>query len=120
MLSPPDSLPPLHVHEREDEAFHVLEGSLSIRMGEEEEFEAPPGSFVFQPRGIPRAFRTSGEGARCCFDGDAERVRGLLPGVGPPAQAMTLPPPVGPPRARSGWRRWKPPWPSTAAPSRED
>jgi mannose-6-phosphate isomerase-like protein (cupin superfamily) len=68
MLSPPDSRAPLHVHEREDEAFHVLEGSLSIRMGEEEEeFEAPPGSFVFQPRGIPRAFRTSVEGARVLF-----------------------------------------------------
>ena len=51
ILFPADSGPPLHVHEREDEAFYVLEGGLSVRMGDEE-FEASPGSFVFQPRGV--------------------------------------------------------------------
>ena len=63
ILLPPDSGPPLHVHEHEDEAFYVLEGGLKVRMGDEEH-EALAGSFVFQPRGIPHTFRSSGNGAR--------------------------------------------------------
>ena len=44
ILFPPDSGPPLHVHEREDEAFYVIEGGLSVRMGDED-FKAPaPGA----------------------------------------------------------------------------
>jgi len=36
---------PLHVHERDDEAFYILEGEYEIRCGEET-FEAGPGTFV--------------------------------------------------------------------------
>lgn len=43
---------PLHVHSKEDESFYVLEGSITVRCGEET-FEAGPGSFVLLPRGIP-------------------------------------------------------------------
>ncbi len=42
---------PLHVHSQEDESFYVLEGTITVRCGEET-FEAVPGSFVFLPRGI--------------------------------------------------------------------
>ena len=38
--------PPLHVHDREDECFYVLDGELSIRCGSDV-FDAPAGSFVF-------------------------------------------------------------------------
>src|SRR5829696_3198329 len=82
ILFPPGSGPPLHVHEREDEAFYVIEGNLSVRMGDEE-FEAPTGSFVFQPRGIPHAFRSSSEGS--------------FHALGQPAEAMALPPAGRPP-----------------------
>ena len=44
--------PPLHVHDREDECFYMLDGELSIRC----EGNAPAtaaGSFVFLPRGRP-------------------------------------------------------------------
>ena len=44
--------PPLHVHDREDECFYVLEGELSIRCGSDV-FDALAGSFVSCPR--PRA-----------------------------------------------------------------
>ena len=47
---------PLHVHEREDELFHVLEGDHILRVGDEE-FPAGPGGTVFAPRGIPHAQR---------------------------------------------------------------
>jgi mannose-6-phosphate isomerase-like protein (cupin superfamily) len=47
-----DAGPPLHVHDREDECFYVLDGGLSVRCGSEV-FDAARGSFVFLPRGRP-------------------------------------------------------------------
>ena len=44
--------PPPHVHHREDEAFLVLEGRLTVRVGDDR-FAASPGSFVYCPREIP-------------------------------------------------------------------
>jgi mannose-6-phosphate isomerase-like protein (cupin superfamily) len=47
--------PPLHLHEREDEAFYVLHGSARVWIGDGE-FEAQAGSFVLLPRGIPHTY----------------------------------------------------------------
>ena len=47
---------PLHVHEREDELFYVLEGEHVFQVGEEEH-RAGPGDLVFAPRGIPHSQR---------------------------------------------------------------
>ena len=96
ILFPPDSGPPLHVHEREDEAFYVIEGSLSVRMGDEE-FEAPAGSFSFQPRGIPHAFRSSSEGARALLLVVPSGLESFFHALGRPAEAMALPPAGRPP-----------------------
>ncbi len=55
MLWPPNLEVPLHVHSREDELFHVLEGKISYRIGESR-FEASPGHTLFAPRNIPHGF----------------------------------------------------------------
>jgi quercetin dioxygenase-like cupin family protein len=55
--------PPLHVHRREDEAMYVLEGQIRFRVGDDE-FVAAPGTWVWQPRGVPHTFRVESEGAR--------------------------------------------------------
>ena len=55
--------PPLHVHDRDDECFYVLDGELSVRCGGDT-FEATTGGFVFLPRGRPHRFWTSGTAAR--------------------------------------------------------
>lgn len=47
---------PLHVHERHDEAFYVLEGEHVFTIGDAE-FEAGPGDLVFGPRSVPHAQR---------------------------------------------------------------
>jgi quercetin dioxygenase-like cupin family protein len=55
--------PPLHVHETEDEVFHVLAGRLSFRVGTEMRTVAA-GETVLAPRGVPHTFRVeSVEGA---------------------------------------------------------
>jgi mannose-6-phosphate isomerase-like protein (cupin superfamily) len=47
---------PLHVHDREDELFYVLEGEHVFTVGDEE-VPAGPGEAVFAPRGVPHAQR---------------------------------------------------------------
>ena len=53
---PPLADTPLHVHENEDELFHVLEGEHVFRVGDRD-FPAGPGGLVFAPRGVPHAQR---------------------------------------------------------------
>jgi mannose-6-phosphate isomerase-like protein (cupin superfamily) len=52
---------PMHVHSREDEFFYVVEGSISVRCGEDV-YEAGPRSFVFLPRGIAHDWDVIGDG----------------------------------------------------------
>lgn len=54
---------PLHVHEREDEYFFILEGEHVFQIGERT-FQVGPGGFVVAPRGIPHSQRrvVPGEG----------------------------------------------------------
>ena len=47
---------PLHVHEREDELFFVLEGRHVFCVGDDEH-EVGPGGTVFAPRQVPHAHR---------------------------------------------------------------
>ena len=47
---------PLHVHEREDELFYVIEGEHIFQVGNEQ-FRVGPGGLVFAPRGVPHAQR---------------------------------------------------------------
>jgi len=57
---PPGGGPPPHMHQREDESFYVLEGSLTIRVGENT-LTASPGDFAFLPRGIVHSFKNTGD-----------------------------------------------------------
>ncbi|MCW2586975.1 MAG: Cupin 2 conserved barrel domain protein [Frankiales bacterium] len=54
-LPPRSPGPPLHVHTREDEAVYVIDGVLTVRVGERT-FEAGPQTLVWLPRGEPHAF----------------------------------------------------------------
>ena len=47
--------PPLHQHEREDEAFYVLQGEVRIWVGDVVT-DAEAGGFVLAPRGVPHTF----------------------------------------------------------------
>jgi mannose-6-phosphate isomerase-like protein (cupin superfamily) len=89
----PGFSPPLHVHHREDEAFWVLEGEVTMRCGERT-FHAGPGAFAFLPRGVPHTFVVEG-GA------PARMLTLLTPGGGEmffveggrPPETQGLPPP---------------------------
>ena len=49
--------PPLHVHHHDDEAWHVLEGTLNFRLGSgERRIEVQAGGTVFVPAGVPHTW----------------------------------------------------------------
>ena len=52
--------PPLHVHTNETELFFVLEGILTVQVGEER-FEVPAGGLAWLPPGIPHTFANLGD-----------------------------------------------------------
>jgi mannose-6-phosphate isomerase-like protein (cupin superfamily) len=54
---------PVHVHGHEDEVFIVLEGSMTVWVGDERR-EVDAGGICFLPRGIPHAYRVTSETAK--------------------------------------------------------
>ena len=64
---PPRLIAPLHVHHAEDEAWYVLEGTLHVRVADDEVI-VRAGSSVLVPRGTPHTY----------WNPDAPRTRYLL------------------------------------------
>ena len=58
-VPPGGSGAPPHYHGRAEEGFYVLEGSLSMRLAEQE-LSAGAGSFVLVPRGVLHSFDNTG------------------------------------------------------------
>ena len=58
-VSPPGGGPPLHRHNDADEFIYVLEGELRVRLDAELR-DAPPGSFVFIPKGVAHTWQNPG------------------------------------------------------------
>jgi quercetin dioxygenase-like cupin family protein len=57
---PSSAASPVHVHEREDEVHIVLSGSGIFWAGDKR-YEVAAGGLVFLPRGIPHAYRLTGD-----------------------------------------------------------
>ncbi|HEV2136633.1 MAG TPA: quercetin 2,3-dioxygenase [Terracidiphilus sp.] len=58
VVAPGGGTPP-HIHHREDESFHLLEGKLTVQVGGDT-ITASSGDFVYLPRGIAHSFRNIG------------------------------------------------------------
>ncbi len=91
MTEPPNSEAPLHVHHREDEAFYVLEGSVTIYIGDDT-IDARPGDFAFGPRDIPHRYTVGPEGCRMLFICTPGGFEDLVIGMSRAAESLTLPP----------------------------
>lgn len=61
MQHPLDFGPPMHVHEREDEGFYILQGRYKFILGKQTKFVGP-GEFVLAPKGMPHSFASVGPG----------------------------------------------------------
>lgn len=53
----------LHVHYADDEAWHILEGTLTFRFADKQ-IEAPAGTTVFVPAGVPHTYFVGNEPTR--------------------------------------------------------
>ncbi len=96
MTEPPGTEAPLHVHHREDEAFWILEGSLTLQVGDAT-IEAGAGDYAFGPRGIPHKYTVGPEGCRMLFICTPAGFEDLVREMSEPAPERTLPPQDGPP-----------------------
>ena len=83
--------PPPHVHEREDEAFYILEGALEVMISGQTH-QAGPGAFVFLPRPVPHHWRvTSVEPVRMLVFFTPSGVEAFFQALSRPAEAPTSP-----------------------------
>ena len=90
---------PRHLHDREDEGFYVVEGEVTLAIGEET-IEGTAGTFALVPRGVEHAFTIETPEARLLLlvtPGDAGH-EDLFTEMGQPAANHEIPPPPsGPP-----------------------
>jgi mannose-6-phosphate isomerase-like protein (cupin superfamily) len=93
--------PPLHVHQTEDEIFHILEGEFRFQV-EQEEFRLGAGEMMLAPKGVAHTYRVeSADGGRwltITSRGDFER---FVRAMGRRAERRELPDPSGPPSAEA-------------------
>ncbi len=87
----PGTEPPLHIHEREDEFFYVLDGELLVTRGEEQ-IRVLPGESVFLPRGVPHTFRIKPPSARALVLISPSGFEQFFWELGVPAPTDELPP----------------------------
>jgi quercetin dioxygenase-like cupin family protein len=83
---------PLHVHHREDEAFWVLEGDVTLQVGDTF-IEAHMGDYVLGPRDIPHRYSVGEAGCRMLFIFTPGGFEDLLLATSEPAGSRSLPPP---------------------------
>jgi quercetin dioxygenase-like cupin family protein len=92
ITAPPGLEAPLHVHYREDEAFYVLDGSVTVWIGDET-VELTAGEYALGPRDIPHRFTVGPDGARMLWILTPGGFEDLIEEAGVPAERPTVPPP---------------------------
>ncbi|WP_158277021.1 cupin domain-containing protein [Pseudomonas sp. HMWF006] len=100
-ILPPGGEVPRHIHEGEDENNYILEGQLTMQIGEVFHL-AGPGSYVVAPRGVQQYFKNEGDsdcrflttftpgGAEGFFREAGELIRRLAPIKPCPAELLQL------------------------------
>jgi quercetin dioxygenase-like cupin family protein len=88
---------PVHRHSREDEAFYVLDGEVSVYVGDDV-VRAGTGDFVWAPRGVAHAFCVESPQARMLVVATPGGFERFFFDTGEPAGASTIPPRGGAPR----------------------
>ena len=91
MTAPPGLQTPLHVHYREDEGFYVLEGSVTIRVGDET-VELAAGQHAYGPRDVPHTFTIGPDGAKMLWVLVPGGFEDFIEDVSVPALQPTVPP----------------------------
>lgn len=101
LSAPVGDEPPLHLHPKEEEAFYMQEGQLTVWVGDEEPVVINKGDYALLPRDVPHIYKvTSQTEARWIAIISPAKVggfEGFVQEISTPAQKQTLPPPLSPP-----------------------
>jgi mannose-6-phosphate isomerase-like protein (cupin superfamily) len=92
ITAPPGLQTPLHVHYRDDEGFYVLDGSVTLLVGDET-VELGRGEHAFGPRDIPHRFTVGPDGAHMLWVLTPGGFEDFIEEVSVPAERPTVPPP---------------------------
>jgi mannose-6-phosphate isomerase-like protein (cupin superfamily) len=96
-LAPHGDSPPLHVHQTEDEIFHVLEGELRVRAGDADVTIAA-GETLLAPKRVAHTYRVeSPAGARWLLITRGNNFERFVRALSRPAERPELPAAEGPP-----------------------
>ena len=101
VLAPHVTGPPQHRHERHDEGFYVVSGTVRFTSGEKS-FDAPPRTLVMVPPGAPHTFANPGSPSM------PTRPPWWPPAAAGPGQGQV-------PLWSSAALAWAPRWPACAA-----
>ena len=94
--APYGSMPPLHMHD-EDEGFYVLEGRLTLYVGDQV-LELEPGMSALGPKDVPHVYSVdSEEGARFLIVTSPGRFEDFVRAASTPAEMPVRPTLNGPP-----------------------
>jgi|SRR5215470_8410812 len=85
------NVPPPHIHHREEETFYVLEGEMTVSVGDRTT-KATPGTTVIVPRNTVHSFAIESEQLRVLILVTPAGMDGWFKEFSVPAPAMTLPP----------------------------
>lgn len=101
LSAPVGDEPPLHSHPNEEEAFYVLEGQMTVWVGDEEPIVLNKGDYAFLPRDVPHIYKvTSQIEARwlgIISPAKADGFEGFVREISSPAEKQTLPLALSPP-----------------------
>jgi mannose-6-phosphate isomerase-like protein (cupin superfamily) len=92
ITEPPNADGPLHVHHRDDETFWILEGDVTLEVGDTT-IHASAGDVAFGPHGVPHRYTVGDAGCRMLFIMTPGGFENLVREMSVPAQSRTLPPP---------------------------
>lgn len=92
ITEPPNMEAPLHVHHREDETFWILEGEVTLEVGDAT-IHARAGDVAFGPHGVPHRYTVGPEGCRMLFIMTPGGFENLVREMSVPAESRTVPPP---------------------------
>ena len=95
--APHGDSPPLHVHQHEDEVFHILEGEFRFRVGDRD-LRARAGETLLGPKGVPHTYRVESlEGGRMLTITRGQDFERFVRAFSRPAERDGLPERSGPP-----------------------
>jgi mannose-6-phosphate isomerase-like protein (cupin superfamily) len=97
--APPGDMPPLHLHEHDDEGFYVLEGELTLWVGDAEPVVLGPGGFANAPKGVAHTYRVTSTEPVTMLIAGKPGFAAFVREVGVPAERHALPVLDGPPDA---------------------